>query len=86
MAEIILQVENLVKKYGSFWAVDGISFCVPRGKVVGLLGPNGAGKTTTLQMLLGVTLKNGGLVETFWEGFLSASAILLTTNQLYISI
>jgi len=69
MAEIILQVENLVKKYGSFWAVDGISFCVPRGKVVGLLGPNGAGKTTTLQMLLGVTLKNGGIIKYFGKDF-----------------
>jgi ABC-2 type transport system ATP-binding protein len=69
MAENILQVENLVKKYRSFCAVDGISFCVPRGKVVGLLGPNGAGKTTTLQMLLGVTLKNGGIIKYFGKDF-----------------
>lgn len=69
MAEIILQVENLVKKYRSFCAVNGISFCVPRGKVVGLLGPNGAGKTTTLQMLLGVTLKNGGMIKYFGKDF-----------------
>jgi len=65
MSEVILQVENLVKKYGSFRAVGGISFSVPRGKVVGLLGPNGAGKTTTIQILLGVTLKNGGMIK-YW--------------------
>lgn len=69
MVENILQVENLIKKYGSFCAVDGISFSVPRGKIVGLLGPNGAGKTTTIQMLLGVTLKNGGIIKYFGKDF-----------------
>jgi ABC-2 type transport system ATP-binding protein len=69
MSEVILQVENLVKTYGSFCAVGGISFAVPRGKVVGLLGPNGAGKTTTIQMLLGVTLKNGGTIHYFGKDF-----------------
>ena len=47
----ILQVENLVKKYGSFEAVKGISFSVEEGEVFGLLGPNGAGKTQTISML-----------------------------------
>src|SRR2546421_1583353 len=69
MSEVILQVEDLVKNYGSFRAVDGISFSVPRGKVVGLLGPNGAGKTTTIQILLGVTLKNGGMIKYFGKDF-----------------
>ncbi len=69
MADVILQVENLMKNYGSFRAVDGISFSVPRGKAVGLLGPNGAGKTTTIQMLLGVTLKNGGTIKYFGKDF-----------------
>ncbi len=44
-------VENLTKAYGSFLAVKGISFEVPRGQIVGFLGPNGAGKTTTIRML-----------------------------------
>jgi len=69
MAEVILQVENLVKNYGSFCAVNGISFAVPRGKAVGLLGPNGAGKTTTIQILLGITLKNGGTIKYFGKDF-----------------
>lgn len=65
MDEIVLSVDKLVKKYGSFTAVDDISFVVPKGKVVGLLGPNGAGKTTTIQMLLGVSLQNGGKISYF---------------------
>ncbi len=69
MADIVLQVENLMKNYGNFRAVDGISFSIPKGKVVGLLGPNGAGKTTTIQMLLGVTLKNGGMIKYFGKDF-----------------
>ena len=48
-------------------AVDGISFSVPRGKIVGLLGPNGAGKTTTIQMLVGITLPDGGSVSYFGQ-------------------
>ena len=51
----ILEVENLVKKYGDFAAVDDISFNVEEGEVFGLLGPNGAGKSTTISILTGVT-------------------------------
>lgn len=47
----IIQVENLVKKFGDFTAVDGISFEVQEGEVFGILGPNGAGKTTTLEII-----------------------------------
>lgn len=69
MSDPILEVKNLVKNYGSFRAVDGISFIVPKGKVIGLLGPNGAGKTTTIQVLLGITLLNGGTIKYFGEDF-----------------
>ncbi len=69
MADSVLEVENLVKNYGSFRAVDKISFEVPRGKVIGFLGPNGAGKTTTIQMLLGITLTNGGTIHYFGKNF-----------------
>src|SRR5436305_10365170 len=69
MSEIILEVEKLVKKYGSFRAVDDISFTIPRGKVIGFLGPNGAGKTTTIHMLLGITLTNGGNIKYFGKDF-----------------
>jgi ABC-2 type transport system ATP-binding protein len=69
VTETILEVEKLVKNYGSFRAVDGISFTVPKGKVVGFLGPNGAGKTTTIHMLLGITLTNGGSIKYFGKDF-----------------
>ncbi len=69
MAHAVLEVENLVKTYGTFRAVDGISFAIPRGKVIGFLGPNGAGKTTTIQMLLGITLSNGGTIRYFGQDF-----------------
>ncbi|HLG69121.1 MAG TPA: ABC transporter ATP-binding protein [Chloroflexota bacterium] len=59
----ILEVENLTKRYGAFCAVDGISFQLERGKVLGLLGPNGAGKTTTIHMLVGATLPDGGSIR-----------------------
>jgi len=54
VAEAVVQVENLVKKFGDFTAVAGISFEVHPGEVVGYLGPNGSGKTTTIRMLLGL--------------------------------
>lgn len=46
--------ENLTKKFGSFTAVDHISFTIEQGEIFGFLGPNGAGKTTTIRMLLGL--------------------------------
>jgi ABC-2 type transport system ATP-binding protein len=56
----ILEVDNLVKKYGDFEAVKGISFTVEEGEVFGLLGPNGAGKTQTISMLTGVIPPTSG--------------------------
>jgi ABC-2 type transport system ATP-binding protein len=47
----MIQVERLTRRYGAVRAVDGLSFEVGRGEIVGLLGPNGAGKTTTMRML-----------------------------------
>ncbi|HSF83441.1 MAG TPA: ATP-binding cassette domain-containing protein [Anaerolineales bacterium] len=56
----ILEVDNLVKKYGDFEAVGGVSFSVEQGEVFGLLGPNGAGKTQTISMLTGVIEPTAG--------------------------
>lgn len=67
--EIVLSVKHLTKLYGSYRAVNDISFDVPRGEIIGLLGPNGAGKTTTIQILLGITLQNGGAIEYFGMDF-----------------
>jgi ABC-2 type transport system ATP-binding protein len=58
-----LVVENLVKRYGRFTAVDGLSFAVPQGSVCGFLGPNGAGKTTTLRILFGLARATSGRAQ-----------------------
>ena len=59
----VIQVESLVKDFGTVKAVDGISFAVPRGQLLALLGGNGAGKTTTLSMLLGILLPTHGRIN-----------------------
>lgn len=59
----ILEVENLVKKYGDVEVVKGISFTVNEGEVFGLLGPNGAGKTQTISMLTGVIEPTSGTAK-----------------------
>jgi ABC-2 type transport system ATP-binding protein len=63
MANSILQVENLVKRYGDVEAVRGVSFNVEEGEVFGLLGPNGAGKTTTVEILEGLRTPDRGRVS-----------------------
>jgi ABC-2 type transport system ATP-binding protein len=59
----VLAVTHLSKSYGRVVAVDGISFHVGRGEIVGLLGPNGAGKTSTINMILGVLAPDSGAIE-----------------------
>ena len=49
----MIEVNNVSRLFGSFKAVDGISFSIQTGEIVGLLGPNGAGKTTTMRMITG---------------------------------
>jgi ABC-2 type transport system ATP-binding protein len=65
----LLKVANLVKDFGPVRAVNGVSFEIARGTVLGLLGPNGAGKTTTIDILLGTTTPNSGSVEYFGQDF-----------------
>ncbi len=62
MADAIIKVNKLVKKYGEFTAVKGISFEVKEGEIFGLLGPNGAGKTTTLEIIETLRDKTSGEV------------------------
>lgn len=61
--QFALQVEGLVKRFGDFAAVDGVSFSVAPGEVFGLLGPNGAGKTTTLEMAEGLQPPTAGRIR-----------------------
>jgi ABC-2 type transport system ATP-binding protein len=60
-----INVQNLVKNYGSFEALKGISFAVKEGEVFGLIGPNGAGKTTTLRVIATLLRITAGSVQVF---------------------
>ncbi|MDE3225965.1 MAG: ATP-binding cassette domain-containing protein, partial [Nitrospirota bacterium] len=61
----IVEVSGLTKRFGDFTAVDGVSFEIGQGEILGLLGPNGAGKTTTIQMLLGLVTPTAGSIRMF---------------------
>src|SRR6185436_14219368 len=60
MATWSVEVENLTRVFGSFIAVDGITFRVRKGHIFGFLGPNGAGKSTTIRMLTGILPPTSG--------------------------
>ena len=61
--EVVIEVRDLVRKFGDFTAVARTSFEVRRGEIFGLLGPNGAGKTTTFRMLCGLLPASGGFLQ-----------------------
>jgi len=59
----MIEVSHISKNFGTFKAVDDISFSIPTGQIVGLLGPNGAGKTTTMRMITGFLENDDGLIS-----------------------
>lgn len=61
----IIETTNLVKNFGNFRAVDGLSLEIKEGNITGLLGPNGAGKTTTIQMILDLITPTSGTIKIF---------------------
>ncbi|MEK7337256.1 MAG: ATP-binding cassette domain-containing protein, partial [Nitrospirota bacterium] len=65
MAPPVLEVHSLTKRFGDFTAVNGISFALQPGEILGVLGPNGAGKTTTMHMLLGLITPTSGTISMF---------------------
>ena len=65
--EIVIEAQELTKRFGSFTAADHISFKIPQGQIFGLLGPNGAGKSTTFKMLCGLLKPTSG--KTFVIGY-----------------
>ena len=65
MAEPILRISNLSKRFGSNKVVDDLSLSIAPGECLGVIGPNGAGKTTTLRMALGMTAPDSGHIEAF---------------------
>jgi ABC-type multidrug transport system ATPase subunit len=73
--EAVIEVRNLVRKFGDLVAVDHVEFQVYQGEVFGFLGPNGAGKTTTVRMLTGV-------IDPFQE----RTSRSCPKRQMYISI
>jgi len=58
----VLEIQNLVKKYGKFTAVDGLSLTINEGEIFGFVGPNGAGKTTTMKIMAGLLSATSGKV------------------------
>ena len=60
LGDVVVQAENLTKGYGERLLIDGISFNLPRGGIVGVIGPNGAGKTTLFRMITGQEKPDGG--------------------------
>ncbi|HEX9647838.1 MAG TPA: ABC transporter ATP-binding protein [Alphaproteobacteria bacterium] len=70
MAEPVVQVDGLTKRFGRVVAVDGVSFAIAGGRTVGLLGGNGAGKTTTIGILLGLIVPDAGAVRVLGEDVL----------------
>lgn len=74
-SEILISVEDLVKKFGNFTAVDQTSFQVSRGEIFGLLGPNGAGKTTTFKMLCGLIPATSGKISVAGYNLRTARAV-----------
>lgn len=62
----LLELDGLTRRFGAVTALDGLSFNVPAGEVVGFLGPNGAGKTTTMRAIFGLTELDAGSVR--WNG------------------
>lgn len=86
MNDTVIDVKNLTKKFGSFTAVNDISFSVEEGEIIGLLGPNGAGKTTILRMLLSVIIPDSGEIILLGKNLLSQrEEILKYVNFTFIN-
>ncbi|MDQ2836190.1 MAG: alpha/beta fold hydrolase [Actinomycetota bacterium] len=77
LRDVPIVVSQLEKVYSDgYRAVDGVSFRVERGQVLGLLGPNGAGKTTTLRVLMGLILPTAGTIRVFGEEVVPGAQVL----------
>jgi len=83
---VILQVSNLVKKFGLLTAVDDVSFDIHKSRCFGLLGPNGAGKTTTIELMEGIKTPDAGRIlyqgEPLGRQFRNEAGIMFQTTAL----
>ncbi len=77
MDQAVLQVTDLVRRFGEHVAVDGVSFTIEPGQTYGLLGPNGAGKTTTISMIAGLLTADAGTVSLLGQPLTSARKSLI---------
>lgn len=75
MEDLVIETNDLSKRYGQVTAVDRLSLRVPRGHVFGLLGPNGSGKTTAMSMLLGLVRPTAGSFRLFGGGQADGEAL-----------
>ena len=82
----LIEVNNLVKRFGSMTAVDDVSFSIDTGRCFGLLGPNGAGKTTTIEMMEGIKEPDAGEIlyrgEALDRNFRNEAGIMFQSTAL----
>jgi ABC-2 type transport system ATP-binding protein len=79
--EALVSVRNLTRKFGSFVAVNDISFDIPRGQIFGFLGPNGCGKSTSIRMMTGLLTPTKGSITGFATGSTGQLDALEDTDQ-----
>tara|TARA_R110002096_G_scaffold187584_6_gene367072 strand:- start:2570 stop:3334 length:765 start_codon:yes stop_codon:yes gene_type:complete len=77
MEPSVLQVSGLTKTFGNVTSVNGISFEIAKGEILGLLGANGAGKTTAINMVLGIVTPTEGRIEVFGKELMSSRIEIL---------
>jgi ABC-2 type transport system ATP-binding protein len=80
----MIEASDLTRKFGAFTAVEGLSFSVPEGQIVGLLGPNGAGKTTTIRMITGFLPPTSGRVTLGGRDLFGDGAVALRRQIGYL--
>ena len=73
----VLEVEKISKSFGDFKAVDGVSFSLGEGTILGLLGPNGAGKTTSIRMIMNIIIPDSGKVRILGKESSAANDLML---------
>ena len=83
----VLQISDLHKSYGSHPVLEGVSFSIPRGKIVGLLGPNGCGKSTIMKMISGLLPADNGsiLIDGHLPGLVSKSIVSYLPERTYFA-
>ena len=87
VSDSVLKITNLHKSYGSHSVLEGVTFDIPRGKIVGLLGPNGCGKSTLMKLISGLIQADHGeiLIDSFRPGIQSKAVISYLPERNYLN-